>query len=121
MRRRLRQRPTDLVKERDTSKRTPAKEAVLAVLAKQKMLPAIWFIFSRMGCDRAAVEAGEGGSLLSRMERRSVQMHLDALRCSHWQPDQHTSWGSWHVWGAALSSCAWMKLWVVGMHTWSTA
>ena len=54
---------------------------MLAVLAKQKMLPAIWFIFSRMGCDRAAQEAGTG-CLLSRQERRTVQTHLDALRCA---------------------------------------
>ena len=35
---------------------TPPRDDVLAELSRQSMLPAIWFIFSRQGCDRAAKE-----------------------------------------------------------------
>ena len=110
MRRRFAQRPTEQSREKDLSKRTPEKDAVLGVLAKQKMLPAIWFIFSRMGCDRAAQEATVG-SLVSRHERGVVQMRLDALRCQH---RGHTALSGYLVGLHGLhSSCVWGHLGVL--------
>lgn len=44
------------------------------------MLPAIWFILSRQGCDQAALTAGLGPPLTTKEEREGLQRELDALR-----------------------------------------
>ena len=62
--------------------RVPAQEAVLGALAARDMLPAIWFIFSRAGCDRAAEAAAGGRSLVGPDERAQIAAEIDALRCA---------------------------------------
>lgn len=60
----------------------PAQEAVLGALAARDMLPAIWFIFSRAGCDRAAEAAASGPSLVGLEERVQIEAEIEALRCA---------------------------------------
>ena len=62
--------------------RVPAQEAVLGALAGRDMLPAIWFIFSRAGCDRAAEAAAAGPPLAGPDERAQIAAEIDALRCA---------------------------------------
>ena len=63
--------------------RVPAQAAVLGALAGARMLPAIWFIFSRAGCDRAAAATATGGApLASAEERAQIAAEVDALRCA---------------------------------------
>lgn len=45
------------------------------------MLPAIWFILSRQGCDQAALAAGLGQSLTSPEECAAINAALGELRC----------------------------------------
>ena len=45
------------------------------------MLPAIWFILSRQGCDQAALSAGLGPALTSPEERAAINEFLGELRC----------------------------------------
>ncbi|MGB3492777.1 MAG: DEAD/DEAH box helicase [Elainellaceae cyanobacterium] len=51
---------------------------VLSQLRKRDMLPAIYFIFSRRGCDRAVEEAGSL-TLVSRTEALSLKQQIDAF------------------------------------------
>ncbi len=51
---------------------------VLHHLRKRDMLPAIYFIFSRRGCDRAVEEAG-GLALVSRTESMALKEQIDAF------------------------------------------
>lgn len=52
---------------------------MLAELERQSMLPAIWFIFSRQGCDRAAKEVELGGLITEDAEAQIVDA-LHALQ-----------------------------------------
>lgn len=62
-------------------KRVPAAEAVVAALAAADMLPAIYFIFSRVGCDDAALLLHERGlCLTSADEQRAILLDVEALR-----------------------------------------
>jgi len=61
--------------------RVPAQGAVLAALGAQRMLPAIWFIFSRAGCDRAAAATATSAPLAGLEERAVIAAEVDALRC----------------------------------------
>ena len=63
----------------DSSQRTPPRDSVLAELHRQRMLPAIWFIFSRQGCDRAALDV-ELGSLVTPEAEREIVDALFALQ-----------------------------------------
>lgn len=45
------------------------------------MLPAIWFILSRQGCDQAALQAGISVSLTTPAEQDMIQAELRELRC----------------------------------------
>lgn len=63
--------------------RVPSQAAVLGALAGRDMLPAIWFIFSRAACDRAAEATTLGGPLLAdEGERAQIAAEIDALRCA---------------------------------------
>ena len=44
------------------------------------MLPAIWFILSRMGCDQAALSAGLEVNLTTPEEREVIEQELRDLR-----------------------------------------
>ena len=52
--------------------RTPNRFDVVETLASERMLPAIYFIFSRAGCDTAARRLGEGGLRLTTTEEREA-------------------------------------------------
>jgi hypothetical protein len=45
------------------------------------MLPAIWFILSRQGCDQAALAAGLGAALTTVEEQEAIAAELRDLRC----------------------------------------
>lgn len=51
-------------------------------LKKRDMLPAIWFIFSRKGCD-AAIQYVEGCNLLDECERSEVELALKRLHIQY--------------------------------------
>ena len=54
----------------------PALTTVLSQLQQRQMLPAIYFIFSRRGCDKA-VEEASNLSLLNPAEAERLRQHLD--------------------------------------------
>ncbi|WP_087069441.1 RNA helicase [Cyanobium sp. NIES-981] len=57
---------------------SPPLPFVVEQLAQRDMLPAIYFIFSRRGCDKAVRDLGKV-CLLSREEQLQVQHHLNVL------------------------------------------
>ncbi|HZD22262.1 MAG TPA: DEAD/DEAH box helicase, partial [Acidimicrobiia bacterium] len=59
--------------ERGRRKRfwTPTRHDVVEELAESRMLPAIYFIFSRAGCDSAAIRLADAGVRLTDAEERS--------------------------------------------------
>lgn len=63
--------------------RPAARGDVVDLLAAREMLPAIYFIFSRKGCDAAAQQClREGLSLTTGAERRRIREYTEA-RCSY--------------------------------------
>ena len=67
-----------LEKGRRKRYRTPSRLDVVERLAEEGMLPAIYFIFSRTGCDSAAQRLAESGLRLTTTEERSeIREHID--------------------------------------------
>ncbi len=67
-------------RRRDGQKRykTPSRPQVIKALADRQLLPAIYFIFSRNGCDEAARQIGGSGAVLtSDVERRRIDEILE--------------------------------------------
>lgn len=65
---------------RDAFARIPSFPFVVRTLRKKDMLPCIVFIFSRAGCDRAAMATGqERGDLVTKKEKDSIQNRLNAF------------------------------------------
>ena len=63
--------------------RVPAVEEALELLQARQLLPAIWFTFSRMGCDNAAVRLHtQGVSLATPAERAVICEAVTALKCA---------------------------------------
>jgi len=60
----------------------PGLLSVVSQLSDRDMLPAIYFIFSRKGCDRAVAET-VGLSLLSSEEKRQVAAHIELVLHEH--------------------------------------
>ncbi|GAB2297281.1 DExH-box ATP-dependent RNA helicase DExH15 chloroplastic [Dionaea muscipula] len=60
----------------------PQVEDTLSHLKGRNMLPAIWFIFSRKGCD-AAVQYLENSKLLDECEKGEVELALKRLRIQY--------------------------------------
>lgn len=58
--------------------KAPSIHYVLSQLRKRDMLPAIYFIFSRRGCDRAVEDTG-GLTLVSRTESIALKEQIDAF------------------------------------------
>ncbi len=57
---------------------TPLTSQVVKALAKQKMLPAIFFVFSRVGCEREAMDVLRSGiPLTTPDEQRSIREAVD--------------------------------------------
>ncbi len=63
--------------------KTPSRIQTIETLAEQNMLPAIYFIFSRTGCDAAAHRLSEGGLRLTTSEDRSDIREIAEDRTSH--------------------------------------
>jgi superfamily II RNA helicase len=55
---------------------SPTMSYILSELRYQDMLPAIYFIFSRRGCDKAVEELGEL-SLVNEQEAAALKVHID--------------------------------------------
>lgn len=70
----------DALRKRAMARLVPTPEQVTSVLKERDMLPAIWFILSRQGCDQAALAAGLGDALTTAEERSAIQAELDELR-----------------------------------------
>ena len=69
-------------------KRVPPLHDTIAALRARDYLPAIWFVFSRRGCDEAAVRCFKGGMTLTTAEQAAAieqeleTLRLAAVRCS---------------------------------------
>ncbi len=64
--------------KRVKTEETPSIAQVLAQLQAKDLLPAIYFIFSRRGCDRAVEDlSGRGVSLVTPAERQTLQSRLE--------------------------------------------
>lgn len=62
-------------------KRVPPLHDTIAALRARDYLPAIWFVFSRRGCDEAAVRCFKGGMTLTTAEQAAaIEQELEALR-----------------------------------------
>ncbi len=62
---------------------TPRRVEVVEELAQRSMLPAIYFIFSRAGCDAAALAAMEAGLRLTRPDDRPEIRRIAEARTAH--------------------------------------
>ena len=59
----------------------PPLHDTIAALRARDYLPAIWFVFSRRGCDEAAVRCFKGGMTLTTAEQAAaIEQELEALR-----------------------------------------
>jgi hypothetical protein len=77
-------------------------EQVVASLAAADMLPAIYFLFSRAGCDAAAALLDARGVTLTNAEEQSaILLEVEALRCTG--PDLH--WGILGIVGRSADPC----------------
>lgn len=63
--------------------KTPGRIEAVERLEVERMLPAIYFIFSRAGCDAAARRLVEGGVRLTESEDRSVIREIAEQRTAH--------------------------------------
>ena len=75
--------------ERGRRKRfkTPGRHDVVEELANARMLPAIYFIFSRTGCDSAAMRLADSGVRLTDADQRSRIRTITEERTSHLTDD----------------------------------
>jgi ATP-dependent RNA helicase HelY len=71
--------------ERGRRKRykTPSRHDVIEELAEARMLPAIYFIFSRAGCDAAAMRLADSGVRLTGPDERATIRQVAEERTSH--------------------------------------
>ena len=77
----------------------PRRVEVAENLAAEKLLPAIYFIFSRAGCDQAATTTAEAGLRLTTSdERREIALRIDAAT-AHVSPAELDvlGFGSWQA------------------------
>jgi ATP-dependent RNA helicase HelY len=63
--------------------KTPSRSDVVEELAESSMLPAIYFIFSRAGCDSAAARLADSGMRLTMAEERSSIRDIVEEMTSH--------------------------------------
>ncbi|MGH2704565.1 MAG: DEAD/DEAH box helicase [Actinomycetota bacterium] len=61
----------------------PRRTDVVDVLSAQRMLPAIYFIFSRKGCDAAVAQCMREGLVLTNAAERARIREFAELRCSY--------------------------------------
>jgi ATP-dependent RNA helicase HelY len=62
---------------------TPGRAETVETLAEQGMLPAIYFIFSRAGCDAAAVRLAEAGVRLTDSDQKETIRRIADTRTAH--------------------------------------
>ena len=76
---------------------TPARSVLLEHMRRASMLPAIWFVLSRAGCDAAvAASQEEGVRLTSEDERRAIRRLADGIMGSHDARDlRAVGYGDW--------------------------
>ena len=67
--------------------KTPNRFEVIEELARFNMLPAIYFIFSRAGCDAAAMRLAESGVRLTNADDRAVIREIADERTAHLSDD----------------------------------
>ncbi len=67
--------------------KTPSRSETVELLASEEMLPAIYFIFSRAGCDSAAHRLLDAGVRLTTAEERSQIRSIAEERTSHLEAD----------------------------------
>ncbi len=67
--------------------KTPNRTEVIERLASEKMLPAIYFIFSRAGCDSAAHRLLDAGVVLTTADERSSIRRVAEERTAHLRDD----------------------------------
>lgn len=72
-----------LERGRRTRFSTPSRFEVVEELARSRMLPAIYFIFSRSGCDAAAMRLADTGVRLTSPEERSTIRDIVEERTGH--------------------------------------
>ena len=67
---------------------TPTHSAVVNRLQQRRILPALFFVFSRAGCDRAAAELSTRRTLVNNDEADQIAQ-IAARRLSHLTPTEH--------------------------------
>ncbi|HEY7821612.1 MAG TPA: DEAD/DEAH box helicase, partial [Acidimicrobiia bacterium] len=82
-----------LEKGRRKKFKTPNRFDVVEELEHSKMLPAIYFIFSRAGCDAAANRLAESGVRLTDSDERKTIRHVVEERTAHLTDDDLTVLG----------------------------
>lgn len=81
--------------------KTPNRTDTIEKLSQEKMLPAIYFIFSRAGCDTAARRLAESGVRLTDSDERKRIREIAETRTAHLE-DQDLKVLGYDLWAAAL-------------------
>jgi ATP-dependent RNA helicase HelY len=81
--------------------KTPSRVATIERLAEERMLPAIYFIFSRAGCDAAARTLADAGVRLTTSDERKRIRLIAESRTAHLE-DQDLKVLGYEPWVAAL-------------------
>jgi ATP-dependent RNA helicase HelY len=79
----------------------PSRSDVVELLSGQNLLPAIYFIFSRKGCDAAVAQCMREGLVLTDASERARIRELAELRCTRLQEEDLAVLG-YHEWLEAL-------------------
>ncbi|MEX1038337.1 MAG: DEAD/DEAH box helicase [Acidimicrobiia bacterium] len=80
---------------------TPNRTETVERLAQERMLPAIYFIFSRAGCDSAARRLADAGVRLTDSEERKAIIEIAETRTAHLDDDDLNVLG-YNEWAYAL-------------------
>jgi ATP-dependent RNA helicase HelY len=81
----------------------PRREEVVEVLAEQKLLPAIYFVFSRAGCDRSVEWMMEAGIRLTHADEEKRVREFVEMRVA-WMEEEDLSALGFYEWREALAA-----------------
>jgi ATP-dependent RNA helicase HelY len=81
----------------------PRREEVVEVLAQQKLLPAIYFVFSRAGCDRSVEWMMEAGVRLTDADEEERVREFVEMRVA-WMDEEDLSALGFYEWREALAA-----------------
>ena len=81
----------------------PRREEVVEVLAQQKLLPAIYFVFSRAGCDRSVEWMMEAGLRLTDADEEERVREFVEMRVA-WMDEEDLSALGFYEWREALAA-----------------